>query len=109
MIWCEPSRRVIWSACRSESVGGVGEERTDADRRAVRIWIPFETDRDSGFWHQHEDASGRVLDFEGRVHHRDGSVSVLTGATHAFEYHPGTRRLAGGGVTLPFEDGRKVD
>ena len=46
-------------------INGVEIESADEDRRAVRIWVPFETDREKGFFHQHEDAEGRVLDMEG--------------------------------------------
>ncbi len=53
-------------------IGGVGEADDDRDRRALRLWVPFETDRDSGFFHLHEDRPAAVLDFEGRVYREDG-------------------------------------
>ena len=55
----------------------------------MRIWVPYENDRERGFFHQHEDAEGKVLDMEGLVHH-DGGTSAVTGVDHRFEYHPGT-------------------
>jgi hypothetical protein len=95
-------------------IGGVAEEATDEDRRAVRIWVPFENDRERGFFHQHEDADGRVLDMEGLVHHGDGdsdgdgATSRVTAVDHRFEYEPGTRRLARGEFTLTLDRGDKA-
>jgi hypothetical protein len=84
-------------------INGVEIESADEDRRAVRIWVPFENDREKGFFHQHEDAEGRVLDMEGLIHHDDGTTSTVTGVEHRFEYFPGTRRLARGEFVLTLE------
>lgn len=86
-------------------IGGAGEADDDVDRRALRLWIPFETDRDSGFFHLHEDSAGRMLDFEGRVYRADGTPLTLASARHKLSYHPGTRRLSGGQFTLLHHDG----
>jgi hypothetical protein len=88
-------------------IGGVDTEVNEEDRRAVRIWVPFENDRERGFFHQHEDAEGRVLDVEGLIHHDDGTTSTVTAVDHRLEYHPGTRRLARGELVLTLDDGRK--
>lgn len=84
-------------------IGGVAGT-TDADPRAIRLWIPFELDDHCGFFHLHEDADGDVLDFEGRLHVGDETV-VLASARHALRYEPGTRRLTGGVFTLVEHDG----
>lgn len=81
-------------------IGGIGEEATDFDRRAIRIWIPFEVGDHAGFFHTHEHADGEALDFEGRLEFRDGRVIPLAGVRHDFSYHPGTRRLSHGAYTL---------
>ena len=86
-------------------IHGAGETDDDADRRALRLWVPFETDRDSGFFHLHEDRHGRVLDFEGRLYRPDGQTVTLASARHTLAYHPGSRRLAGGQFTLVQHDG----
>ena len=106
-----------WHGCRDHSwgirstmgpyvpIGGV--EQQFRDPRAIRIWIPFEVDDHSGFFHTHEDEDGSRLDFEGRLDFADGSSRALSGATHSFKYHPGTRRLAGGSFTLTDDDGEE--
>ncbi|MGH9245416.1 MAG: hypothetical protein ACRD29_14095 [Acidimicrobiales bacterium] len=90
-------------------IRGTEPEPSEQDRRAIRMWVPFETDKEQGFFHLHEDADGRVLDLEGIVHHADGSSSRVTAVDHRFEYHPGTRRLARGGFTLTLDRGDKAD
>lgn len=84
-------------------IGGV-QGAADRDPRAIRLWIPFELDDQSGFFHLHEDADGNVLDFEGRLYAGNDTV-VLASARHQLRYEPGTRRLAGGGFTLVDHDG----
>jgi hypothetical protein len=74
------------------------------DPRAIRIWVPFESGDATGFFHTHESADGRVLDFEGRIFEPAGTVE-LTGVRHSFRYTEGTRRLAGGEYTLVVADG----
>ncbi|MFV0463511.1 MAG: hypothetical protein ACK5MP_10015 [Nostocoides sp.] len=86
-------------------IGGAGESEDDADVRALRLWVPFETDQDSGFFHLHEDRTGRMLDFEGRVYRADGTVVPLASARHELTYYPGTSRLSGGAFTLMHHDG----
>jgi hypothetical protein len=69
------------------------------DPRAIRIWVPFRTEKRFGFFHTHEDADGNVLDFEGQIHEGD-EVIELASVRHQFEYHPGSRRLSAGEYTL---------
>jgi len=110
-----PAEIEAWHACRDHSWGirstmGPhvpirGTAEVAPDPRAIRIWIPFEVEDHCGFFHMHEDADGNVLDFEGRLDLSDGTAVALTGARHAFWYHEGTRRLAGGSFTLAGADG----
>lgn len=86
-------------------INGAGEKDDDTDKRALRLWVPFETDKDSGFFHLHEDRTGRMLDFEGRLYRADGSTITLASARHELNYHPSTRRLSGGQFTLVHHDG----
>jgi hypothetical protein len=83
-------------------LGGVLDEARDP--RAIRIWIPFRTERQVGFFHTHEDAQGNVLDFEGQIHEGD-RVTELAAVKHRFRYEPDSRRLAGGEYTLIDVDG----
>lgn len=85
-------------------IGGIPEP-DDTDKRALRLWVPFETDGDSGFFHLHEDRSGRTLDFEGRLYRPDGTTVSLATARHKLTYHHGTRRLKSGEFTLVGQDG----
>jgi hypothetical protein len=109
-----------WHACRDHSWGlrstmgpyipikGIpGTDDAEPDRRAIRIWIPFEVDGMSGFFHTHEDATGATLDFEGRIDPAKGDPILLASCEHEFEYHPGTRRLKGGAFTLIDHDGNR--
>lgn len=89
-------------------IGGL-PSAADGDPRAIRIWIPFEAQDHAGFFHLHEDATGRVLDFEGRLFSPAGDAEPLASARHRFRYHPGTRRLAGGEFTLCRHDGGSAD
>ena len=107
-----------WHACRDHSWGirstmgpsvpirGAGGAR-DHDRRAIRIWVPFEVDDHAGFFHLHEDPDGRMLDFEGRLDYFDGRPPVvLASARHRFAY-AGADRLAGGAFTLVDHQGEE--
>jgi hypothetical protein len=84
-----------------------GAERDDdpAERRALRLWVPFEVEDHCGFFNTHENSAGRPLDFEGRLDYADGCSVRLTAVRHALEYIPGTRRVAGGTLELDAEDG----
>jgi hypothetical protein len=102
-----------WHAARDHSWGirstmgpyipakGIGPG-TDPDRRAFRLWVPFETAEHSGFFHTHEDPDGATLDFEGRIDFADGTSRALTGVEHALRYDD---RLTGGALTLTDETG----
>lgn len=104
------TREVDWHACRDHSWGirstmgpytpVKGTEVELKDPRAIRIWIPFEVEGHTGFFHMHEDRHGSVLDFEGRLDFDDGRQVPLATVRHALRYQPGTRRLAGGSFTL---------
>lgn len=89
-------------------IGGAGENDDDTDKRALRLWVPFETDKGSGFFHLHEDRTGRMLDFEGRRYRADGSTVTLASARHKLTYHPGTHRLSSGQFTLVHHDGSEA-
>ncbi len=78
--------------------GGIGAG-SDPDRRAMRLWIPFECGDVSGFFHTHEAADGTPLDFEGRLHRADGSSAELVAVRHDLRYHDGDR-LREGEITL---------
>ena len=105
-----------WHAARDHSWGlratmgphvparGIGPG-SDADRRALRLWVPFEVDGHSGFFHTHEDAAGETLDFEGRIDRADGTSVALVGVRHALRYDPGGERLRDGELTLTDADG----
>jgi hypothetical protein len=98
-----------WGVRSSMSVptGIKGIDRTpeEADRRALRLWVPFEVSDHCGFFNTHEDSDGRPLDFEGRLDYADGRAVALTAARHALVYHPGTRRPRGGVLELDGADG----
>lgn len=85
------------------ALGGVGSGFTDVDERALRLWVPFEVGGRAGFFHTHEDAGGRTLDFEGRIH-EGPRVVELSGVRHELRYAEGTRRLVGGAFDLRTRD-----
>jgi hypothetical protein len=113
----DSSEVAVWHGCRDHSwgirstmgpyvpVGGI--DRGKADPRAIRIWVPFEVEDHSGFYHTHEDADGNTLDFAGRLDYPDDRSIILASVRHAFEYHEGTRRLAHGSFTLMDHDGHE--
>ena len=104
-----------WYACRDHSwgirstmgpyapLGGIVDEPLDP--RALRLWIPFECGDVVGFFHCHEDADGGVLDCEGRLEVGGGSSVGVEAVRHALRYEEGTRRLAGGALTLVDDQG----
>jgi hypothetical protein len=108
-----------WHAMRDHSWGirssmGVptrisGIDRTDAeaDRRAFRLWVPFEADDHSGFFNTHEDADGTPLDFEGRIDFPAGGSLDLAAVEHDLTYVPGTTRVTGGDLVLVGADGSR--
>jgi hypothetical protein len=86
-------------------LGGTDRTEAEADRRAIRFWVPFECGDHSGFFHTHEDATGRTLDFEGRIDYRDGRSVGLDGVRHGLTYEPGSTRPSGGWIELLGADG----
>ncbi len=84
---------------RTPSKGAPGEA-DDEDRRRLRIWVPFEVEGHSGFFHTHETQDGSTLDFEGALDFDDGQRVELTGVQHHLEYFPGTRNVVGGRFLL---------
>lgn len=108
-----------WHAMRDHSWGvrssmGVpvrvsGTDRTDteADRRAFRLWVPFEAGDHSGFFNTHEDAEGNPLDFEGRLDFHTGGSLDLVAVEHDLTYIAGTARVSGGDVVLIGADGSR--
>lgn len=86
-----------WYGCRDHSWGlrqtmgpddrphGTADE--PGDPRALRLWVPFEVGDHAGFFHLHEDRSGRRLDFEGCLYPLDASgPQPLVDAEHRVEY-----------------------
>ncbi len=106
-----------WHAIRDHSWGvrssmavptGIkGTDREDelAERRALRMWVPFEVADHCGFYNTHENEAGQPLDFEGRLDYADGRSVRLTAVRHELDYLAGTRRPAGGRIELDGEDG----
>jgi hypothetical protein len=104
-----------WYACRDHSwgirstmgphapIGGLEEESLDP--RALRLWVPFECGDVAGFFHCHEAHDGRVLDCEGRLDRTGRSSLRIEDVRHTLRYEEGTRRLAGGDLTLVDEHG----
>jgi hypothetical protein len=103
-----------WHAARDHSWGirstmgpyvpakGIGPGN-DEDRRALRLWVPFETQDHSGFFHTHEDAQGNTLDFEGRIHFKaDGTSRALARVEHDLQYD---HRLKSGTLALTDDTG----
>ena len=104
-----------WYACRDHSwgirstmgphapLGGI--EEVAPDPRALRLWIPFECGDTVGFFHCHEAHDGSVLDCEGRLDRAGRPPLAIDAVHHALRYEEGTRRLAGGDLTLVDEVG----
>ena len=104
-----------WYACRDHSwgirstmgphtpIGGVDDDSRDP--RALRLWVPFECGDVVGFFDCHEDEDGGVLDCQGRLDRAGGPSLGIAAVRHALRYEEGTRRLAGGDLTLIDEHG----
>jgi hypothetical protein len=91
-------------------IGGTERTEEEADRRAIRFWVPFQVEGPGGhcgFFNTHEDADGNVLDFEGRLDFADGRSVRLVALEHDLTYVTGTPRPSGGRVALLDEDGDK--
>lgn len=93
-------------------IGGTERTGEESDDRAIRFWVPFQVDDASdgahcGFFNTHEDADGRVLDFEGRLDFADGRSVGLVSLEHDLSYEPGTPRPTGGSIVLVDEEGEK--
>ena len=88
---------------RTRPIGG--HEQETVDPRALRLWVPFECGEDVGFFHCHEAHDGSVLDCEGRLHRAGKPPLRIDAVQHALRYESGTRRLAGGDLTLVDEEG----
>ena len=82
-----------------------GHEKETPDPRALRLWVPFECGDVAGFFHCHEAHDGSVLDCEGRLHRAGKPPLRIDAVQHALRYESGTRRLAGGDLTLVDEEG----
>ena len=89
--------------------GGVSEEKHSSDARRFRVWVPFEIEGQSGFFHTHEAEDGSALDFEGVIDWADGRRTELVGVEHRIEYHPGTHNPRGGSYTLKTADGQRLE
>lgn len=81
--------------------------------RALRLWVPFRAQDYTGFYCFHEDGDGNAVGlndvfgtpFEGRIDFGwDRSVRLVSG-THELEFHPGTRVMKRGVITLVDENG----
>lgn len=106
-----------WHAMRDHSWGvrssmavptGIkGTDRDDepTERRALRMWVPFEVADHCGFYNTHENPDGEAIDFEGRLDYADGRSVALTGMRHQLEYLEGTDRPTGGTIELDGADG----
>jgi hypothetical protein len=82
-----------------------GTEPTIGDPRAIRIWLPWEIDGQQGLFALHEDAHGKLVDFEGFLRDGDRAEVPLVSARHAFQYTPGTRRLERGTFAVKTAEG----
>ena len=87
-----------WYGARDHSWGSIDDGAAPAgprrragggrNPRAIRIWVPFEAGRLTGFFHTHEGPRGETLDFQGTLWD-DGDEVPLTGVRHAFRYDDG--------------------
>ena len=106
-----------WYACRDHSwgirstmgphtpIGGIDDD--SGDRRALRLWVPFECGDVVGFFHCHEDKDGGVLDCQGRLDRPGCPPLGIEAVRHRLRYEEGTRRLGGGDLTLIDEHGNE--
>lgn len=86
---------------------GVAQARHETDARRFRIWVPFEVEGHSGFFHTHEAVDGSTLDFEGVIDYADGRRLRLVGVEHEIEYHRGSSNPKGGRFVLKDEHGQR--
>ena len=84
-------------------LGGLEQEAPDP--RALRLWVPFECGDTVGFFHCHEAHDGSVLDCEGRLDRAGRAPLRIDAVGHELRYEEGTRRLAGGELSLLDETG----
>ena len=106
-----------WHAMRDHSWGvrssmavptgikGVDRDDEPNERRALRMWVPFQVADHCGFFNTHENPNGEAIDFEGRLDYSDGHSVRLVGMRHELEYLAGTTRPTGGSIELDGEDG----
>lgn len=106
-----------WHAMRDHSWGvrssmgvptgirGVRSSGEERERRALRLWVPFEVESHCGFFNTHENSAGEAIDFEGRLDYADGRSVKLTAMRHELKYLAGTDRPCGGKIQLDGEDG----
>ena len=106
-----------WHAMRDHSWGvrssmavptgikGLDRDDEPGQRRALRLWVPFQVADHCGFYNTHENPQGETIDFEGRLDYADGRSVRLTGMRHELEYLPGSKRPTAGTVELDGEDG----
>lgn len=85
-------------------IRGLDEQDGYFERRSMRLWVPFEVEGHTGFFHTHEDIDGHVMDFEGRLDFADGTQIALRSVRHELHYDAG-RRLRKGTFTLTDETG----
>jgi hypothetical protein len=88
-------------------VSGTDRSEADADRRALRLWVPFEAGDHCGFFNTHEDAAGNPIDFEGRLDFHSGGSLDLVAVEHDLTYVPGDRSVAGGRSCSSGADGSR--
>ena len=106
-----------WHAMRDHSWGvrssmamptgikGDDDDDKPSERRALRMWVPFQVADHCGFYNTHESPDGKALDFEGRLDYADGRSVQLIGMRHELEYLSGSDRPTGGKIELDGEDG----
>ncbi|QEC48732.1 hypothetical protein FSW04_14905 [Baekduia soli] len=68
--------------------GGIEEPGVQRDRRALRLWMPFQVGDHCGFFNTHEDRDGETLDFEGRLDFDDGRSVGLRSIAHDLQVGP---------------------
>jgi hypothetical protein len=85
--------------------GGVALDTSEVDHRRFRLWVPFEVEGHSGFFHTHEDGDGQTLDCEGHLVMDDGTSVRVASVEHDIRYEPGTRNPVSGGFRLTDEKG----
>lgn len=111
---CDGSRVQVerWHGMRDHSWGirsnmgprtphkGVALAESEVDHRRFRLWVPFEVEGHSGFFHTHEDEHGKALDCEGHIVFDDNETVKVVAVDHNIEYVPGTRNPGAGSFRL---------